>query len=188
LLDVAQNVFADKGFDGATMADIAEAAGVTKPVLYQHFTSKRDLYGTVLSTLAQELLDEVLAAASSSNNPREQAEQGIRGYLKFVQADDKAFRILFDGANRRDPEWDAFGQEVRGTLANAIAVLIDVPSMSDERRRTLAHGIMGVVEAMSLSAWSNPEPIDPGQLADDIIMLIWSGLRGIGDEPRSLFD
>ena len=72
LMDVAMRVFSREGYHGATMADVADAAGVTKPVLYQHFPSKSDLYRELLGGISDELAVTVRAAASAVEPGREQ--------------------------------------------------------------------------------------------------------------------
>ncbi|MDH4365470.1 MAG: TetR/AcrR family transcriptional regulator, partial [Acidimicrobiia bacterium] len=74
LLDVARRVLAQRGFYETTMADIAEEAGVTKPVLYQHFASKRDLYTAVLEDIGARLRASVVEAAAEAGTPRQQVD------------------------------------------------------------------------------------------------------------------
>src|SRR4051794_29771182 len=104
LLDVALEVFAQRGFHGASMAEVAKAAGVTKPVLYQHFGSKRDLYLQLLDDVGQRLLEEVQKATASAGGPRQQVASGFVAYFQFVADHESAFRLLFGGDGREaDP-------------------------------------------------------------------------------------
>src|SRR3546814_14019983 len=89
------------------MNDVAVAAGVTKPVLYQHFRSKRDLYREVLTDVGALLLDEITKATAAATTPHEQVEIGFRAYFRFVAANEAAFRVLFGGGTRRDEEFAA---------------------------------------------------------------------------------
>ena len=66
------------------MEDVAEAAGVTKPVLYQHFSSKRDLYRELLDQVGNQLVDAVTTAVSAETGPRAQVEAGFAAYFRFV--------------------------------------------------------------------------------------------------------
>src|SRR5580693_973344 len=74
LLDIAVEVFATRGFHGTSMEELAEAAGVTKPVLYQHFSSKRLLYLELLDDVGSRLVDEVTTAVDGATGPRAQVE------------------------------------------------------------------------------------------------------------------
>lgn len=180
LLGVARTVLADAGYHGTTMADIARAAGVTKPVLYQHFQSKRDLYRNVLVDTGSRLESSVIEAASAAETPRGRAEAGIRAYARFVEEDEAGFQLLFSGMNRQDEEWSEITRAVERSLAQSVASLIDVPSISARRRQILAHGIIGLCESMMRYARSDDGPsYSQDQLARDITDLTWSGLRGL---------
>ena len=180
VLAVARSVLARNGFHGTTMSDIAEAAGVTKPVLYQHFSSKRDLYRTVLEDIGTRLEKVVVESASAAATPRARAEAGIRAYARFVDEDYDGFRLLFDGSNRQDDEWAVITRDVERSLAQAVAALIDVPAIDETRRQILAHGLIGVAESMMRYARTDDElAYSPDQLVRDITDLIWGGLRGL---------
>ncbi|MGH1493288.1 MAG: TetR/AcrR family transcriptional regulator [Acidimicrobiales bacterium] len=180
ILTVAQGVLARSGYHGATMADIADAAGVTKPVLYQHFQSKRDLYRTVLEDIGSRLEASVIEGASAANSPRERAEAGIRAFAIFVEEDEDGFELLFSGSNRQDDEWATIVEAVERSLAQAVASLIDVPSIDGKRRQILAYGIIGLAESMMRFAKSDKEfAYSHEQLVADLTDLTWSGLRGL---------
>lgn len=180
LLAVARQVLAKNGYHETTMSEIAAAAGVTKPVLYQHYRSKRDLYRHVLEDVGARLESTVIQAAVDTNTPRERAEAGIRAYAEFVEDDLDGFHLLFSGANRQDPEWAALTTSVERSLARAIASLIDIPTVAPMRRQTMAYGVMGLAEAMMRYAKSGEAGHYPTErLAADITQLLWAGLRGI---------
>jgi AcrR family transcriptional regulator len=162
------------------MTDIADAAGVTKPVLYQHFSSKRELYRTVLTDIGARLEAVVVDSARAAPTPRARAEAGIGAFARFVEEDFDGFRLLFDGTNRHDEEWAPITRAVERSLANAVAALIDVPAIDARRRRVLAHGIIGLAESMMRYARSEDDlSYSPDQLVRDITDLAWAGLRGI---------
>src|SRR3954464_14587854 len=102
LLAVALEVFAREGFHGTAMNDLADAAGVTKPVLYQHFRSKRALYLELLEDVGGQLRDAIGKATSEAASPREQVRAGFHAYFSFVAAHQQAFQLLFGGGTRRD--------------------------------------------------------------------------------------
>ena len=103
LLDVALHVFAERGFHLTSMNDVADAAGVTKPVLYQHFPSKRALYLELLRSVGSRLMAHIAAATQRAGGPREQVEDGLRAYFTFVAEHAAAYRLMFGGGTRRDP-------------------------------------------------------------------------------------
>src|ERR1700721_97052 len=84
LLAVALELFAQRGYRPTTMDDIAEAAGVTKPLVYQHFSSKRALYRELVDSIAQEVLRAVSDAVAQAEGPRQQVEMGFAAYFRLV--------------------------------------------------------------------------------------------------------
>lgn len=183
IMSVSRNVLAGRGYHSTTMADIAEAAGVTKPVLYQHFASKRDLYSTVLNDIGARLENAIVEAAVAAQAPRERAEAGIRAFTKFVAEDEQGFELLFSGVNRQDDEWLQIISGVEKSLAKAIASMIDVPSIDHDRRQVLAYGVIGLAESMMRVARHRREHYGQEQLVEDVTDLVWSGLRGLGARP-----
>src|SRR4029079_15890834 len=102
ILDVAVEVFARNGFHGASMNDVAEAAGVTKPVLYQHFYSKQALYMALLDEVVNRLLTAITKATAGVASGRKQTEQGFLAYFQWVADDHDAFLLLFGSRASRD--------------------------------------------------------------------------------------
>lgn len=161
------------------MNDVAEAAGVTKPVLYQHFRSKRDLYRELLTDVGAQLLDAITKATTAATSPHEQVELGFIAYFRWVAGNEAAFRVLFGGGTRRDEEFAAQVAQVEGAIAEAIATLIDVEGLSSSQRRQLAHGLVGLAEATSRVWTAEGAEEAPEDLARLVADLAWYGLRGI---------
>jgi AcrR family transcriptional regulator len=176
---VALTVFGEQGFHRTSMNDVAEAAGVTKPVLYQHFRSKRDLYRELLTEVGSQLLDEITKATTAATSPHEQVELGFIAYFRFVATNEPAFRVLFGGGTRRDEEFAAQVALVEGAIAEAIATLIDVEGLTVAARRQLAHGLVGLAEGTSRLWVADGKQEPPEQLARLVADLAWRGLRGI---------
>ena len=118
LLDVAREVFARHGFHETSMNDVAEAAGVTKPVLYQHFGSKRDLYLELLTDVGGQLLEAIGAATGGAAGPRQQVESGFAAYFRFVSEHPNAFRVLFGSGSRRDRQFAETVRQVETSIAD----------------------------------------------------------------------
>ena len=181
LLEVALEVFGELGFHPASMNDVAEAAGVTKPVLYQHFRSKRELYKQVLTDVGDHLLDAISKATAAARSPHEQVELGFIAYFRFVDSNEAAFRVLFGGGTRRDEEFAAQVAVVEGAIAEAIAALIDVEQLTVDQRRQLAHGLVGLAEGAS-RLWMDEGKQQPAEeVARLMADLAWRGLRAIRD-------
>jgi AcrR family transcriptional regulator len=179
LLDVALETFAARGYHPTSMNDIAEAAGVTKPVLYQHFRSKRALYLELLEDVGRRLADTIEKAASEADGPREQVTAGFTVYFRFVADQRAAFQLLFGGGAKRDEEFADAVRQVESKIADIIAVFIDVPTLNVERRRLLAHGIVGLAEGTGRHWLADGVEGSPEELAEQVATLAWAGLRGI---------
>lgn len=179
LLDVALSVFAERGFHLTSMNEIADAAGVTKPVLYQHFRSKRELYLELLEDVGERLRDTIAKATVQADGPRAQVVSGFRAYFRFVSEQQAAFQLLFGGGTRRDIEFADAVRAVEVSIADIIATLIDVPGLDTERRRLLAHGVVGIAEGTSRHWVLDGAPGDPDALALQAAELAWAGLRGV---------
>jgi len=179
LLDTAVTVFADKGYHATSMNDVADAAGVTKPVLYQHFSSKRELFVELLTEIGAELQDTIGKATAEAAGPRQQIENGFRAYFHFVGERTDAFRVLFGSGARRDPEFASFSRAVESSIADTIAELIVVEGQPAAHRQLLAHGIVGMTEAASRYWLAHDRDPDVNTLAAQLSRLAWSGMRGI---------
>lgn len=179
LLASALRVFAAEGFHGASMQEVAGGAGVTKPVLYQHFTSKHELYRALLGDLGAQLREEVAKAAADASSPRHQVEQGFAAYFAWVAGNTEGFEVLFAGETRRDPEFARELERVERDIAETIAALIVVPGLPADRRRLLAFGIVGIAETTArhwLAGGGDPAATD---LSEQVAGLAWAGLRGL---------
>jgi AcrR family transcriptional regulator len=182
LLDVACVEFAERGFYATAMDDLALAAGVTKPVFYQHFPSKRALFVAVLEDVGSRLLEVLTLATASVETGRARVEEGFRAYFKFVENDRAAFRILFGASARNDAEFADVVDQVLTDAAAAVSTLIEIDG-SPEHRLVLAHALVGMAEGISRHALADPDgPHDPEHLAQWVAELAWFGLRGVRAE------
>jgi AcrR family transcriptional regulator len=180
LLDVALVMFAERGFHPTSMNDLAEAAGVTKPVLYQHFGSKRELYIELLDDVGTRLRESIGKATSEARTPRQQVERGFAAYFRYVADHEAAFQMLFGGGSRRDEEFAGYVRRVEASIAEFVGAMIDVPGLDEDTRRLLAHGIVGLAEATSRFWLRHGRAGDPEQLALRVAELAWAGLRNLG--------
>ncbi len=165
------------------MNQVAEAAGVTKPVLYQHFPSKRALYLALVDDVGTRIEEAITKAVAEADGPRDQVERGFRAFCRFAVDDRAAFDLLFArGSWGSDPEFTQRVRQVEASLAADIAALITVEGLSAERRELLATGIVGLTVA-AFRQWlgraSDDGELDPEVLAPQLAELVWAGLRGI---------
>ena len=178
ILDVSVQVFARNGFHSTSMNDVAEAAGVTKPVLYQHFDSKQDLYLALLDEAGNRLRLAVSKAVAGAANGKEQTEMGFRAYFRWVADDHDAFLLLFGSRASRDEESTAAIRRITAETAHAVAPLI-AADIDPEHQRTLAQGLVGLAEGVSRHLVERGKVFDPEVLAQQVADMAWAGLRAV---------
>jgi len=195
LLDVALRLFAGRGFASTTMDDIAAAAGVTKPLLYQHFDSKRALYLELVDSVAHDMLVAINEATSHASGPRQQVEAGFAAYFELVVTHQDAFRLLFGSDVPDDPELSAALRRVEDTVAEAVGPLIDA-GLDAEHRRLIAYAVVGMATGASRHWLASgggpssgtqsddtgerpPEELEAERLARRVADLAWAGLRSV---------
>jgi AcrR family transcriptional regulator len=184
LLGVARKIFAERGFQSTTMDDIAKEAGFTKPILYQYFESKTDLYHEIVTQTAQKLIDKLASAVSLAETPRAKIEVAFQVYFEMVVSETDAFRILFIHSHEGQTAGDLRNVEL--TLVSFVEPFIDI-SISREHRRQLAAGVVGIAEGAAVvwliqqeaKRWPPVEPGEASRLAARIATLAWGGLRAI---------
>jgi AcrR family transcriptional regulator len=148
LFEVALWLFAEHGYAATTMDDIAEAAGVTKPLVYQHFESKRALYLELMDVFSRELVARIVTATATAVGPRQQVELGFAAYFELMVDNEQAFRLLYGRDAPDDRELGAALRRVEETIAQAIDPLID-GGLDPEHRLLLAHAVVGMAEGAS---------------------------------------
>jgi AcrR family transcriptional regulator len=184
LILVALELFAHRGYRATTMDDIAERAGVTKPLLYQHFSSKRALYLELVDTIARDLLTAVRRAVMSADGPRQQVELGFAAYFQLVVSNEPEFRLLYGRDHADDFELGRALRAVEDAIAEAIDPLIDA-GLNDDHRRLLAYGIVGMAEGASRRFMAHRPDTDAEadeeaqRLARRMADLAWAGLRSV---------
>ena len=182
LLGVALKVFAHKGFHNSSMNDVADAAGVTKPVLYQHFDSKRALFVAALEAVGEKMIDAIRAATHEAASGRDKTTAGMVAYFQWVKDDPDAFMLLFGSGTRRDEEFAAVSARIEKTTAEMIAPLIDA-NVDAEQQRIIAHALIGMSEGASRHLIQRGTKFDPCAIGEEIATLAWAGLRSIGRKP-----
>ncbi len=184
LLAVARTVFANGGFQATTMDEIAHEAGFTKPILYQYFDSKTELYREVVTHTAETLLGSLRAAVEDATTPRKRIEVSFRVFFDMVVEETDAFRILFIHSHEGETKGDLRAFEA--ALVSFIEPLIAVRIKPDHRRQ-LAAGVVGIAEGAATAwliqqearGWPPPRPGVAQRLAARSATLAWGGLRSI---------
>ncbi len=182
LIAAAKTVFVTQGYHAAAMDDIAETAGVSKPVLYQHFPSKLELYLALLSESADEMVRLVRAALEATTDNHERVDGVLAAYFTFVADNGGAYRLIFESDLRSQPEVEFIVERAADACIQAITDTITTDTGVDvERARLLASGMVGLSQ-VSARYWVQQSPHVSQQEAVDLLStLAW---RGISRFPR----
>ncbi len=165
LLATARLVFARTGYYQTAMTDIASEAGVTKPVLYQHFESKQDLYAAVLREVADRLSDTVLSAVATSTTTEERVRTGFAAFAEFVVCDPSGATLLLASANPiQDEQGERIGVEAEGSIVETIAALYVTGTELDHVIDFIIAGAIGIGETMARRWLASRRDVDAATL------------------------
>src|SRR3569833_1368259 len=182
LLRAAQEVFVAQGFHAAAKDDIADRAGVSKPVLYQHIPGKREQYLALLEQQVDELAERMAEAMAGTADNRARVDGAVGAYFDFIDAECEAFRLVFESDLRNDDDVRAVVDRGTRACVEAIAEVIAGDTGSDpERALLLASGLTGLAETSA--RWWQPRE---GTVSRDEAVALMSALawRGISGFPR----
>src|SRR6266542_2797090 len=121
LLEVARRVFGTSGYHAVSMEEVAEQAGVTKPILYDHFSSKKDLYLALLDADLAVLLDMVKEALASARGNRERIRASFQAYFDFVDEQADGFRLLVQETVGAERDFRERVADVRDQILSEVA-------------------------------------------------------------------
>nr|WP_312856730.1 TetR/AcrR family transcriptional regulator [Arthrobacter mobilis] len=185
LLQAAHEVFVANGYHGAAMDEIAVAARVSKPVLYQHFPGKRDLYLALLDHHLQSLTAMLSDALKSTTDNKARVHATIGAYYRFIAEESQAHRIVFESDLANDPEVSARLEGFNTRLAGSIAeVLAEETNLSTAEATLLGRALAGMAQ-VSARYWvqSGGGGLDRDAACELIYRLAWRGISRFPKEP-----
>ena len=185
LLDVGRSLFAQKGYDATSVEEIAARAGVSKPVVYEHFGGKEGLYAVVVDREMRTLLDSITGALSSSGHPRDLLESAAFALLDYVETSSDGFRILV----RDSPVAQSTGtfssligdaaSQVEHIMANQLKERGFEPKLAP----MYAQMLVGMV-ALTGQWWQDHRKPKRDEVAAHLVNLAWNGLRSLEHRPK----
>ncbi|QCO99220.1 TetR/AcrR family transcriptional regulator [Arthrobacter sp. 24S4-2] len=182
LLAAAQEVFVANGYHGAAMDEIAETAHVSKPVLYQHFPSKRELYLALLDSHLTTLTGLMMAALNSTKDNDERVQAVMRAYYRFIASDDQAHRLVFESDLINDSDVSSRLETFNKTFADAIArVIAEDTKLPMLEAQLLGRGLAGMAQVSARYWLETDGNLDLDVASDLIYRLAW---RGISRFPK----
>jgi AcrR family transcriptional regulator len=181
LLTVARRVFGRNGFHSVSMDTVAKEAGVTKPILYDHFPSKKDLYLALLDSDLENLQQRVREALDSPIGNRERIRAGFQAYFDFVDEHAEGFQLLMQETVGTDREFRDLVRKVRDGFLEAITDLIERESkglLDRSKAETVALGLIGMVETVAQREPGGPKERRQSAV-DTLVQLAWTGITNL---------
>ncbi len=183
LLGAAQEVFVAQGYHAAAMDDIAERAGVSKPVLYQHFPGKLELYLALLDQHADDLVAKVRAALQSTTDNRKRVEASVAAYFDFVDGGgsdrEGAFRLVFESDLKSEPAVRERVERMTTECVEAIAQTIAHDTgFREEEALLLSVGLAGLAEVGARWWLDSDRHLSKDRAVELLVGLSWRGISG----------
>jgi AcrR family transcriptional regulator len=180
LLAAASEVFVGRGFHAAGMDEIADRAGVSKPVLYQHFTSKLELYLAVLQRHADNLVSGVRQALRTTTDNRQRVRAAVDAFFDFIEHDGQGYRLIFENDYVTEPQVSAQVKVATEACTDAVFDLISHDSgLEPHRARMIAVGLVSI-SVDSARYWLNADrPISREDAVQGTVAFIWGGLSHV---------
>ncbi|CAI7973637.1 MULTISPECIES: TetR/AcrR family transcriptional regulator [Parafrankia] len=186
LLGAAREVFVAQGYHAAAMDEIAERAGVSKPVLYQHFPGKLDLYLALLDEHSEKLVSAVRAALASTTDNHIRIERSIRAYFDFVADPSGAHQLVLESDLRSEP---AVRQRVENTSAQCVraiaATIVADTGLPQEEADLLAMGLVGLAESGARWWLLREGRVSKERAVESLVELAWRGIAGYPQQPAT---
>ncbi|NKE56502.1 TetR/AcrR family transcriptional regulator [Lentzea sp. PSKA42] len=179
LLAAAQDVFVANGYHAAAMDEIAERAGVSKPVLYQHFPGKLELYMALLESHVDDMVSRVRAAIGSTTDNKLRVRAAVAAFYDFVDGEGQAFRMVFESDLRSEP---AVQEAVERATTDSVDAITDTitadAGLDPERARLLAVGLVGLSQVTARSWLADNRRVPKEDAVALISNLAWRGIGG----------
>jgi AcrR family transcriptional regulator len=187
LLGAAQEIFVAQGYHAAAMDDIAERAGVSKPVLYQHFPGKLDLYLALLELHAESLVQAVRDALASTTDNKQRVAATMGAYFRFVDHEGGAFRLVFESDLTNERAVRELVERASQACAELVSeVIAEDTGLPPEDAMLLAVGMTGMAQVTARFWLSTGGSVPRDAAARLISGLSWRGIAGFPrkDEPH----
>jgi AcrR family transcriptional regulator len=179
LLESALEVFVAQGYHAAAMDDIAERAGVSKPVLYQHFPGKLDLYLALLDASCDEIIDNCRRALESTPDNKQRVAATMQAFYEYIGSNDGAFRLVFESDLTNEPAVRAAVDRVTSECAALITEVIhEDTGLPGEASRLLAVSLVGMAQVSARFWVTDAAGISRSDAVALVSGLAWRGIRG----------
>jgi len=179
LLAAALETFTASGYHAASMDEIAERASVSKPVLYQHFPSKFDLYTAVLDLHIDSLVFAIQKAIASTRDNRNRVTATIDAYFGFIEGEGEAFRLLFESDMSVEPQVNERLNRMTYDCAVAVSAVISADTgLPKDEATLLAIGLIGCAQTCARHWLEKGGKLDRKAATALVTSLMWRGISG----------
>ena len=163
----------------ASMDEIAERASVSKPVLYQHFPSKLDLYLAVLDMHIDSLVFAIQKAIASTKENKNRVKAAIDAYFGFIEGEGEAFRLLFESDMSVEPQVRERLNRMTYECALAVSAVISIDTeLPKEESMILAIGLIGCTQITARHWLEKDVKMNRAQASALVTNLLWRGISG----------
>lgn len=184
LIRAAIACFVERGYDATSMDSIAEQGGVSKPVLYQHFDSKHDLYMEILLTAVNQLRERVTAVLDNTEAPYDRVKAVVTAYFTFVDEECDASKLIYTAALASDQQIFSVVQSLTHSLAHEFADNIAASADVDKpAAELLGFGLAGMLTTASEKWFSEPNDIARDTAIKSLTKLSFFGINSLEEEP-----
>jgi AcrR family transcriptional regulator len=186
LIGVGRQVFAERGFEAASVEEIADRADVSKPVVYEHFGGKEGLYAVIVDREMQRLLELILTTLGEAEHPRAMVERAAEAFLRYIEEERDGFRILIRDA----PVGTALGSfpsvigDVAANAESILATEFKERGFDPKIAPLYARALVGMV-ALVGEWWLEVKKPKRQEVAAHLVNLAWNGLKDLDPNPRN---
>ncbi len=184
LIGIGRSLFAEKGFEGTTVEEVAARAGVSKPVVYEHFGGKEGLYAVVVDREIERLLGTLTAALTSSGSSHALLEAAALALLDYIEGSSDGFRILV----RDSPTGQSTGSfaslisDVASQVEHIMVAQFKARRLDPKAAPMYAQMLVGMV-ALTGQWWLENPKMKKTDVAAHLVNLAWNGLTGLEKNP-----
>lgn len=185
LIGVARAVFAERGYEAASIEEIADRAKVSKPVVYEHFGGKEGLYAVVVDREVNELVGRIKDSLIPGQ-PRNTVTKVVDSFLRFVEEEQAGFRILVRDApvGRGEGSLPSVLDEIATAVERLLLEELKTRGFSRKMAPVLARALVGMV-ALTGQWWLDAGKPRRRYVAKQIVNLAWNGLKDLEEEPST---
>jgi AcrR family transcriptional regulator len=184
LLDIGRTLFAERGLDGTSVEEIAAKAGVSKPVVYEHFGGKEGLYAVVVDREFERLLGLVIEALNSAVHYRGKLEKAALALLEYIETNPEGFRILVRDSHggTGTGSFASLLSEIAGEVEYVMEQEFDRRDYDEKYAPMYAQMLVGMV-ALTGQWWLEVRKPKREEVAAHMVNLAWNGLSGLEARP-----